>query len=337
MMDLIERYIEETRTYLPKDLRDEVCTELRSTVEASVEARLKEETELTREDVTREVLKELGAPHEFADAHVPRPRVLFGPRLYPAFIRTMKVAAAILVGLAAIGVFVDLSSSLTVGTMVGSLFSAFKSVLMGSLVILGIAVVVFSILERTAALPQTRDEEWDPADLPEVDDPDQVSLVDRVGSIAFLVVALVMLNFFRDWIGAHVTMNDESGWIPLLGVVFESHLWLLNLCLALDLLVNFLVLLRWRWTVPLRWATFAVNCLYVTWLGYLAFDPAILDIDPAWMASHGWSEEAIANYEELFERLSGIVKLNLKLGFIAACVGLAYSLFKILRRMLTGA
>lgn len=335
-MELIERYLEEIATYLPKDLRDEVGSELRSNLEASVETRLAEEPELSRDLIEAEVLKELGPPHEVADSYVPRPRVLFGPRLYPAFLRTMKIAFAVLVALAALGIAVDFTSSMSPMTLGKSLISAFSSVLTGSLLILGIAVVVFAVIERTAVLPPMTRDDWDPGTLPEVEDPDKVSLGDRVASIAFLVVALVVLNFLQDWIGARVTMNDESGWVPLLGPAFQVQLWLLNVCLVLDLLVNFLVLLRWRWTIPLRWANFAVNCLYLTWLGRIAFGPSIFSVDPAWMAANGWSPEAVASYDELFSGLSGVLGLNLKLGFGVAGVFLAYSLFKLLRRMFTG-
>jgi hypothetical protein len=335
-MKLIERYLEEIGTYLPKDLREAVSTELRANLESSVESRLAENPALSPTQAEAELLKELGPPHELADRYVPRPRVLFGPRLYPAFIRTMKIAIALLVGLAALGIVIDLSDSISIVSIGRSLIAAFSGVLTGSLVILGIAVVVFSVIERTAVLPPPTREEWDPGSLPEVEDPDKVSIGDRVASIAFLVVALIVLNFFRQWIGAHVTTNEESGWIPLLGPAFESQLWLLNVCLVLDLVVNFLVLLKWRWTTALRWANFAVNCLYLTWLGRIAFGPSILEIDPAWMASHGWSAEAIEGYEELFSGLSGVLNLNLKLGFAVACVFLAYSLLKLLRRMFTG-
>ena len=259
-MELIERYIEEIGTYLPKDLREDVSTELRSNLEESIESRLAEDPELSRKHIEIELLKELGPPHEVADSYVPRPRVLFGPRLYPGFLRTMKIANAVLVALAALGIAVDFSNSMSPLTLGRSLISAFSSILTGSLLILGIAVVVFAVIERTAVLPPVTRDDWDPGTLPEVEDPDKVSIGDRVASIAFLVVALVVLNFLQDWIGARVTMNDESGWVPFLGPAFQVQLWLLNVCLVLDLLVNFLVLLRWRWTTPLRWAGFAVNC-----------------------------------------------------------------------------
>ena len=335
-MKLIDCYLEEIATYLPKNLRDDTTAELRSKLESSVEARLTKDPDLSHDQAEVAALKELGPPYEVADSYVPRPRVLFGPRLYPAFMRTMKIAFAVLVALAALGVVVDLSNSLSLLTVAKSLVAALSSVLMGSLIFLGIAVVVFSVIERTDILPPASREDWDPGTLPETADPDTVKLGEPLASIAFLVIALVMLNFFGSWIGAYVTMEDESGWIPLLGPVFESQLWLLNICLILDLVVNFLVLLKWRWTLPLRWANFGVNCLYLTWLGRIAFGPSVLQPNTDWMNSRGWSAEAIEGYEELFTGLGGVIDINLKLGFGVACFFLAYALFKLLRRTFFG-
>jgi len=332
-MSLIERYIDEVSTYLPKDLRDEVGKELRSNLEESLERRLADGTGDSRDDIEIELLTELGPPHQLADSYVPKPRVLFGPRLYPPFLRTMKIAVVALVALNAVGIFVKLRSSMTILSLGSSLVDAFTSVLTGSLLVLGIAVVVFSIIERTAKLGPPEEEAWDPRSLPDVEDPDNISLGDQVASIGFLVVALVVVNLFRDRI-AYVTLDDESGWVPLLSSAFDAQLWLLNVCLVLDLIVNFVVLLRWRWSMILRWANIAVNSLYVFWLWRLVSGPSILGVDPQSMIDTGWSTEAAAKYEEFTTGpLARVVAINLKLGFVAACGGLAYSLFKVIRRM----
>jgi len=334
-MELMERYLQEIGSYLPKDLRQEVADELRTNLEETLEKRLATGEGELREDVEIAFLRELGPPHQLADSYVPKPRVLFGPRLYPAFIRTMKIAIAVLVALSALGVFVDFTQSASPLLSLGrSLIEAFSTVLTGSLMVLGVAVVVFAIVERTAAAPPEAVEEWDPLTLADVEDQDKAALGDQVASIAFLVVALLVLNLFRDRIGAYVTMNEERGWIPMLGPAFDAQLWLLNLCLVLDLLVNFLVLLRWRWSTLLRWAKFGVNVCYLVWLGRLVFGPSILEVDPQWMIDHGWSAEKATEYEELTSGLlSRIIAINLKLAFLAACMGLAYSLFKLVRRM----
>ena len=333
-MELTERYILEVRTYLPKDLCEEVSAELRSKVVAALEERQAADTAASPEELEVAVLQELGPPHQFADSYVPRPRVLFGPRLYPPFFRTLKIAIAVLVALAAIGVYVDFARSRSLLSLGPSLLAALGSILTGSLVVIGVAVVVFALIERAAGDRPEVEEKWDPRTLPVADDPDKISLGDQVSSIAFLVVALLVVNLFRDRIGAHFTLNDEAGWVPLLGPAFRAQIWMLNSALVLDLIVNFIVLAKWRWTWTLRWANFAVNCLYVVWLGYLARHPPLIAADPQWMVQNGWSAEAAAEYQDFIaSHFARWIDSNMNLVFFAACLGLMYSLFKILRRM----
>jgi len=334
-MKLFERYILEVGTYLPQDLRDDVTEELRANLSQALEDRRLTDTSASQQDLEVAVLQELGPPHQFADAYVPRPRVLFGPRLYPAFFRTLKVAIAVLVALAALGVYFDFARSQSLLSLGPSLLTAFTSILTGSLVVVGIAVVVFALIERQTDAPPQDDEEWDPRTLPEAEDPDKISLGDQVSSIAFVIVALLVVNLFRDRIGAQFAFNEESGWVPLLGPGFDAHLWLLNLALVLDLLVNFVVLARWRWSWPLRIANFTVNCLYVVWLRYLVSQPPLIAADPEWMVQNGWSAEAAAKYQEFIASHFALwIDRNVSIVFWAACLGLAYSLFKLVRRMI---
>lgn len=333
-MKLFERYILEVGTYLPQDLRDDVTEELRSRLSKALADRRLTDASGSQDDLEIAVLQELGPPHQYADSFVPRPRVLFGPRLYPAFFRTLKIAIAVLVALAALGVYFDFARSQSLLSLGPSLLTAFTSVLTGSLVVVGIAVVVFALIERQTGASSETDEKWDPRTLPEAEDPDKISLGDQVSSIAFLFVALLVVNLFRDRIGAHFTFHEVSGWVPLLGPAFDAHLWLLNLALALDLLVNFIVLARWRWSWPLRIANFAVNCLYLVWLGYLVSRPPLIAADPEWMVRNGWSADAAAEYQEFIASNFALwIDRNVSFVFWAACLGLAYSLFKLVRRM----
>ncbi len=332
-----ERYLSELGSYLPKDLRAEVVGELRSQIDESLRTRAAAEPDREPADLELEVLGELGPPHMVADAYVPRPRVLFGPRLYPAFFRTLKIAIAALTALTALGVYLDFARSKSLMALGPALFSALGGLITGSIMVVGISVLVFSLIERSAGAPQDSEERWDPRSLAEAQDPAKVALGDRISSIAFLVVALIVLNFFRHRIGAHLTTDDHSGWIPWLGATFHQYLWLLNLALVLDLLVNFIVLARWRWSLLLRWANFGVNCLYVAFLGLLVANPPLLSVDPQWMVENGWTAEAAAEYQEFvsgnFQRIADI---NLKFLLAIACLGLAYSLIKLLRRTIVG-
>jgi hypothetical protein len=80
-MDLINRYIEEVDSYLPKRLQEDVARELRSNLEEGLEDRMSSGDWTTKEDAAVSLLKELGPPHELAESYMPGPRVLFGPRL----------------------------------------------------------------------------------------------------------------------------------------------------------------------------------------------------------------------------------------------------------------
>ena len=334
-MDLIDRYIQELRTYLPRDLRDSVSAKVRTDFDRELQTRQTAEQDPTQQDLDAAILRELGPPHLVADAYVPSPRVLFGPRLYPPFFRTLKIAVVVLVALAALGVYLDFSSSQSLWSLGPALLSALGRLISGFLAVVGIAVLVFTMIERKTGAALDAAEEWDPRTLTDDEDLDKISLSDLVFGIAFLVVALIVVNFFRQRIGAHVTWNEESGWVPLLGPAFDRQLWLLNLALALDLLVNFTVLARWRWTWPLRIANFAVNCLYVVWLGLLTSQPPLIAADSAWMVQNGWSPAAAAEYEQFIaSSFARHIERNLELGLWVACIALAYSLFKLIRRWL---
>lgn len=334
---LTDRYLQELETYLPKELREEVEAEVRDEIDAAVSARLGDDSELSPQAAEIDVLRDMGPPHQVADGYVPRPRVLFGPRLYPPFLRTIKIAIACLVALAAIGVYLDFARSQSLWSLGPAFLTALGSVLTGSLVVIGIAVVVFAAIERTATDSARTAEVWDPRSLADSEDPDRIALGDQISSIAFLVFALIVVNVFRDRLGAHVTWEGESGWVPLLGPAFDHHLWLLNLALALDLIVNFIVLMRWRWSWTLRWANFMVNGLYVVWLGYLVWNPPLIAADPEWMVRNGWSEAVAREYADFIDSsFARHINLNLKLGFWAACAALTYSFLKLIRRLATG-
>jgi hypothetical protein len=333
---LIDAYLQELETYLPRDLRQSVRAKLEPELEAAVESALEFDSERSRHEAELEVLRDLGPPYQLADTYVPRPRVLFGPRLYPPFLRTIRIAIAVLVVLTALGIYLDFTRSQSLWALGPAFLAALGSLLTGSLVVIGVAVVVFAVIERTTVRSATAIEDWDPRTLEEAANPDNVKLGDQISGIAFLIVALIVVNVFRDRLGAHVTWEGESGWVPLLGPVFDQQLWLLNLALSLDLLVKFTVLLRWRWSWPLRWANLSVNALYVVWLGRLAWNPPLIAVDPQWMIDHGWSAETAHQYQEFIAgSFARHANVNLKLAFAIACLALAYSLVKLVYRFAT--
>ena len=95
-MDLIDRYVQEVARRLPRNQREDVARELRSSLEDSLEGRSGVPLDQVDEDTAVELLLEFGSPREAAASYQPGPRYLIGPSHYPSFLKTMKIAVAIM-------------------------------------------------------------------------------------------------------------------------------------------------------------------------------------------------------------------------------------------------
>jgi hypothetical protein len=331
-MELIQRYVQEVGSYLPRRIQVDVERQLELDLERALQDRRASGVHGSEEEAEIALLDELGPPHQLAESYLPQPNVLFGPRLYPAFFRTLAIAFGALAGLILLGLLIDFGRS---GSLIGlglGLLGSVDDFLKGALVILGLVVVVFAALERTGARPAATRESWDPRTLAPLESLDRVSPAGQVAQVAFLTLALVLLNLFPERIGAFLSVGDESGWVPLLGEGFRSRLWLLDLCLILDLALALVVLRARRWRTSLRWLKFGVDALYVGWLAALITGPPILEADAEWMIRHGWSPEAAAHYAERMHRfLTPLSRIGLRLGLLAAVVGLMIRLVKLIR------
>jgi hypothetical protein len=334
-MDLIARYIEEVGRFLPRKLRSDVQQELRSTLEDSLEGRLADSEEGDAEAAQVELLRELGHPEELATSYLPEPRYLIGPRLYPGFQLTMRICLLVLAVNLLLGVVATAGDN--GGSQTGFLTVAIALVddyLATALTILGIVVFIFAVIERFAR-PWGAAREWDPRSLPDTDDPDRVGRLGQGVKLAFLGLALVAINFFPDRIGSFVRIGEQSGWVPMMGPAASQHLWLLNLALGLDLLLNLVVWRQGRWQLKTRWLDFGTTLIWVLFLYRLVTGPSIVEADAEWMIAHGWSAEAAAGYVELMgETLSGLVEIALRIGLVAALVGAAIQFFGLVKKTL---
>jgi hypothetical protein len=334
-MDLIDRYIEEVGRFLPRKIRSDVQRELRSTLEDSLESRLANGGEDDAETAQVALLTELGHPEELADSYLPEPRYLVGPRLYPAFLLTMKICLVALAGILLLGVVATAGDD---GGSQASLLAVavalFDDYLVTALTILGIVVFIFAVIERFSR-PSGATREWDPRSLPEIDDPDRVSRIGQGVKLALLGLALVVVNFVPDRIGSFVTIGEQSGWVPLQGPAFIQHLWLLNLALGLDLLLNLVVWRRGRWQLKTKWLDFGTTLIWVFLLFRLTTGPSVVEPDAEWMIAHGWSSEAAASYVQLVdELLSDLVEIGLRIGLFGALLGAAIQFVRLVKTTL---
>ncbi len=253
MTSLTDRYVHAVTTQLPEGQRDDIARELRASIEDAVAA----DPGPDPVQAERHALQELGHPTALADSYRGEPRALIGPRLYPAWRRTLT-ALLTWVPLLAAGlllIFGVLDGDAPLEIVAGAVSAWFWSALQVTFwVTLGFAIAEHTGAGATGldALGVDDPDDWDPADLPEPQD-HHVTWGDAIGSAtgnALLLALLLLPDGFRG-----VVQGVE--WGQVFTDTAHSLRWLLALGVAVSLLVSLVVLARRRWT----WTTAGLNLL----------------------------------------------------------------------------
>lgn len=267
-MELIDRYVYEVGRRLPRKNRADIQVELRSTLVDTLEARV--EGEPTQEDEV-ELLEEFGPPQQVAASYWPQGQYLIGPSLYPLFRMVVGIALLVfvIVQLVLLGIALVFNQEVLTFTsvleifsgMIGSVFTAF-----------GIIVIVFAVLQRFDVKPDTEEEEWDPRQLPQIEEVDTVSRGGTVAEITFGLVIIGILLFLPDKIGFVISPGLEI----ILNPVISSYIPLFILSLLLGIALDVILLWRGRWETWTRLGKigtnlFGIYVLYVLITGHNAW------------------------------------------------------------------
>lgn len=179
---LIDRYVAQAVRVLPTAQRSDIEAELRDLVAEAV-------TDLTNSgmdagEAERQVLTDLGPPHQLAARYTDRPLHLVGPDLFPDYLRVLRVLLATVVPLwfvfHALVAFVNGSSTVT------ATGSALYGALGAGMLIAFFTTVVYAAVERRSGRRAGRNR-WNPADLPAL--PDRWShLAEMIGGVALLAL-----------------------------------------------------------------------------------------------------------------------------------------------------
>jgi hypothetical protein len=274
-MELIDRYVHEVGRHLPRKNRADIQVELQSTLADTLEDRV--EGEPTQEDV-EQLLKEFGSPQQVVASYWPQGQYLIGPSLFPLFrmvlgivLLVFVIVQLVLFGIALVfnqEVLTFLDVLETFSGMIGSVFTTF-----------GIIVIVFAILQYFEVKPDSEDEEWDPSQLPQIDDEETVSRGGRVAEITFSLVIIAILLFLPDKIGVVLVLNPFTEII--LNPVIRTYIPLLIVSILLGVFVDVLLLWRGRWETGTRLAKIGTNLFSI----YVLI--VLLSGHNAWLAEQG--------------------------------------------------
>lgn len=326
-MELIDRYVHEVGRHLPRKNRADIQVELQSTLADTLEDRV--EGEPTQEDVEL-LLKEFGSPQQVAASYWPQGQYLIGPSLFPLFRMVVGIALIVfvIVQLVLFGIGVVFNQEILTfldvlkifNGMMGSIFTTF-----------GIIVIVFAILQYFDVKPDTEDEEWDPSQLPQVEDSERVSRGGIVAEITFSLVIIAFLLLLPDKIGVVVNPISEIILNPVIG----SYIPLIIVSIMLGIFVNVILLWRGRWETRTRLAKIGTNLFSI----YVLF--VLLTGHNAWLAQQGaggffsfldaLDEIAISNRESVLIIGMHAFRLAFSIALIVISIetiGLVYKLIK---------
>jgi hypothetical protein len=206
-MDLVDRYLQDVKFWLPKNQKDDIVAELAEDIQAQVEEREGALGRRLNEEEVAAILQERGRPVLVANRFRPQ-EYLIGPILFPIYRFVFKIVAlcyllpwlVVWICLAAFGV-----------VPVGSLWGSFWSATVFSV---GSVTVIFAVLERAQAKSRWL-ENWNPRNLPPVRNPDRLP---RSGPAIELVVNLVFLAWWTAqmssrvvlvWPDVRITLSDS--------------------------------------------------------------------------------------------------------------------------------
>ena len=272
-MELIDRYVHEVGRHLPRKKRADITAELQSTLADTLENQV--EGEPTQEDVEL-LLKEFGPPQRVAASYWPQGQYLIGPSLFPLFRMVVGIAliAFVVVQLVLFGIAVVFNQEILTFLDVLDIFSGLlNSVFMA----FGIIVIVFAILQYFEVKPEAEDEEWDPSQLPQIEDEETVNRGGRVAEITFSLVIVAILLFLPDKIGFVLNPWSEI----ILNPVIRTYIPLLIVSILLGVFVDVLLLWRGRWETGTRLAKIGTNLFSIYVLVVL------LTGHNAWLAEQG--------------------------------------------------
>ena len=90
-MELLDRYLQAVKFWLPKSQRDDIIAELSEDIRSQIEEKEAELGHKLGESEVEAVLKNLGHPLLIAERYLPSQQYLIGPVLFPVYRLVLKM------------------------------------------------------------------------------------------------------------------------------------------------------------------------------------------------------------------------------------------------------
>ncbi len=265
-MELLERYLQAVRFWLPKEQKQDIIAELSEDLRSQIEDR---ETELGRklnETEIETILKERGRPLLVANRYQPQ-QYLIGPVLFPIYRFVLKIVALcylvpwVVVWLCLLAFSPAYRASH--GNWAMSAMAGWSSLWVLAVSAFGLVTLVFAGLEHAQARSRFL-EKWNPRKLPPVRDPNQIqrsaSIGELVGNLALICWISYLSSRTISILHSEIRITFSAAWTYFFWGFLSLAIF--NLALAV---VN---LVRPYWTgfrASLRLVSDGLGCALLCW------------------------------------------------------------------------
>jgi hypothetical protein len=332
-MNLIELYVVEVGKRLPLKGRKDIEAELRSTLEDMLEDRAKKAGREADEEMTLQLLREYGPPDKVAATYRPN-QFLIGPRVYPFFIRVLKIVLTVLTIVLLVILGLQLARQPAGPALAQAIVNGLMGIVSAAVAAFGNVVLVFAILERVLPASEFKfDEEkktWDPADLRKEAEPTEVKLWEPIAAIVFTAAAIILFNAYPHLIGT--IFVQDGRWISISALTDAFFRWLpyMNVLWVLQIALNVVLLRQGRWQLATRLTSIILDAAGIAIGYFLLIGPPIVNFSVEAMAATGLSDPGTA--AALNATLQQAVRLVIVIVMIVEGVDVVKEIVKLILR-----
>jgi hypothetical protein len=278
MNELVERYVHQVGQYAPRRERAEIEAELRSMIQDQLDDRYAGSPSPAE---VAAILAELGRPSQLAMSYSGE-RYLVGPALYPYAMLILRngwlIIPAIVVFLHIFGALIATEPVTPLNLIVNPLLAALQA----ALIFTGVVVLAFMMIQQSGEALDDIDEPFDPANLPEADDPRIVNRFEAsFGVVLAIIVIVLYAHFLRvGGLTLHVNPTDPAD------VILVSAAWLVLLIVtAVGMAgMHLLALRNNQWSVSMWLIQTVLEAIGVIGLYFVLYRPVfdrVVTLHPA--------------------------------------------------------
>lgn len=257
-MKLLEKYLYSISRQLPKEGKEEIIVELRSSLLDTIEDQFGQDP--TNAEITS-VLKSFGSPSSVAKEYG-KSRYIINPVYTDLFVLIMKIIVLGMLGSFTIAFVVDFltsGSDLNVGIGFANILGR---TLTASISAFGSLTLVFMIISRFSSDKEISEEDWNPKDLEEIPtDKQKVKFGETLAGIIFSLIFLVAFNVYPEMINLPSQGLITAGFdVHTINMdQFTNYLLVFNLVWISTIIHAIVLLVKMKYTKTLRLVEVMIN------------------------------------------------------------------------------